>query len=133
MEKFSLRVNEKVKTLSKWINQLEKIIPNSFQKYSSDYIISAASERLAEKIIEEMIIISNIILKEKGITKREKCFEILNDLDIISKKLSEKLEKIKGMRNLMNHSYDSFDEEVFYESLNELLIDSKKFIKEIKG
>jgi uncharacterized protein YutE (UPF0331/DUF86 family) len=133
MEKFSLRVNEKVKTLSKWINQLEKIIPNSFQKYSSDYIISAASERLAEKIIEEMIIISNIILKEKGITKREKCFEILNDLDIISKKLSEKLEKIKGMRNLMIHSYDSFDEEVFYESLNELLIDSKKFIKEIKG
>jgi uncharacterized protein YutE (UPF0331/DUF86 family) len=133
MEKFSLRINEKIKTLSKWINQLEKIIPDNFQKYSSDYVISAASERLAEKIIEEMIIISNIILKEKGITKREKSFESLNDLDIISKNLSKKLEKVKGMRNLMIHSYDSFDEEVFYESLNELLIDSKKFIKEIKN
>lgn len=133
MEKFSLRINEKIKTLSKWIKQLEKIIPDNFQKYSSDYVISAASERLAEKIIEEMIIISNIILKEKGIIKREKSFESLNDLDIINKNLSERLEKMKGMRNLMIHSYDSFDEEVFYESLNELLIDSKKFIKEING
>lgn len=131
MEKYSTRVNDKIKSLKIWIDQLEKIIPSNFEKYKSDFIISSACERLSEKIIEDILKTCNIILKEKGINNREKPFEILNDLEILSSSLTKNLEQIKGMRNLMIHNYDSFDEEIFYNSLKNLIIDSKNFIKEI--
>lgn len=131
MEKYSTRVNDKIKSLKIWIDQLEKIIPSNFEKYKSDFIISSACERLSEKIIEDILKTCNIILKEKGINNREKPFEILNDLEILSLSLTKNLEQIKGMRNLMIHNYDSFDEEIFYNSLKNLIIDSKNFIKEI--
>lgn len=133
MEKLSTRTKEKIKNLKTWVKQLEKITPKTYKNYKSDFIISSACERITEKIIEEMIIISNLILKEKGITKKEKPFEILKDLDILSNKLSERLEKIKGMRNLMVHSYDSFDEEIFYLNLKNLINDSKQYIKELEN
>lgn len=131
MEKYYTRVNDKIESLKISINQLEKIIPSNFEKYKSDFIISSACERLSEKIIEDILKTCNIILKEKGINNREKPFEILNDLEILSTGLTKNLEQIKGMRNLMIHNYDSFDEEIFYNSLKNLIIDSKNFIKEI--
>ena len=132
MEKYSSRINEKIHNLKLIITQLETTLPKTIEEYETNFVILAACERFAEKTIEEIITTSNIILKEKGITQREKCFEILNDLDIIPKELAKKLEQMKGMRNLMVHSYDSFDTEVFFDSLKELIIDTKEYIKAIK-
>jgi uncharacterized protein YutE (UPF0331/DUF86 family) len=132
-EKYSLRINEKIHNLKLILNQLEKTLPKTINEYESDFVIIAACERFAEKIIEEIITTSNIILKEQGITQREKCFEILTDLQIIPLVLGKKLEQIKGMRNLMVHSYDYFDNEIFFESLKELILDTNQFIKEINN
>ena len=132
MEKYSSRINEKILNLNIIIKQLETTLPSTIKEYESNFIIMAACERFAEKAIEEIITTSNIILKDKGITQREKCFELLNDLEIIPKSLAKKLEQMKGMRNLMVHSYDSFDTEVFFESLKELITDTKEYIKAIK-
>ncbi|MCF7866503.1 DUF86 domain-containing protein [Candidatus Woesearchaeota archaeon] len=131
MEKYSMRINNKIKDLNKHIFQLEKVLPNNSDSYKSNYVVSAACERLAEIIIEEIIKISNIILKEKGILERGKSFEILKDLNILSETTYNKMQSFKGMRNLMIHQYDDFDEELFYESLKEIIIDAKKFQEEI--
>ena len=133
MVDYITRINDKLEQLNLWKNQLNSILPNSADSYKSDFVISAACERLTERIIEEMIIISNIILKEKGIIDRTKSFEKLNDLGILSESLFKKLEEIKGMRNLMIHNYDDFDQEIFYNSLFELIDDSNQYKKEIKS
>ncbi|MFP4567558.1 MAG: type VII toxin-antitoxin system HepT family RNase toxin [Candidatus Woesearchaeota archaeon] len=131
MEKYSSRIQDKIHDLKLILNQLETTLPKTIKEYESNFVIMAACERFAEKIIEDIINTSNIILKEKGITRREKCFEILTDLKIITNDLAKKLEQMKGMRNLMVRSYDSFDNEVFFESLKELILDTKQYIKQI--
>ena len=133
MAEHSSRLNEKVRHLSKWVSELEEIIPSSFNKYKTDNLVSAACERYCERIIEDLIIISNIILKEKGVVERERCFDLLHDLDVLNKDLAAKLENIKGMRNLMIHQYDTFDEELFFDSLKELIKDSKHFMESVNS
>ncbi len=127
-----MKLIEKLTQLSEWVTELKNIIPIKFAQYKKDKVIIAACERYSERIIEDMIIISNELLKEKGVVEREKCFNLLCDLGVLNEELSGKLEKIKGMRNLMIHQYDSFDEELFFESLKELIIDSKQFITAVK-
>lgn len=131
MVKSSLKLIDTITRLSRWIFDLENIIPSTFELYISNNIISAACERYFERIIEDLIMISNVILKDEGIVERSKCFELLFELGILNELLAKKLKKIKGMRNLMIHKYDSFDENLFYDNLRKLIIDSKKFISEI--
>lgn len=132
MEKYSIRVKEKIENLHIWIEQLQQILPPSLTEYSQNFVVNAACERIVEKIIEENIIMTHLILKEKGIIKREKCFDSLFDLGIIPKKLALKLENSKGMRNLMIHQYDNFDEQIFYESIYQLIKDTRNFIDQIE-
>ena len=67
------------------------------------------------------------MLKERG------CFDLLHDLGILDEDLAAKLEIIKGMRNLMIHQYDLFDEELFFDSLKELIKDSKQFMESVNS
>ncbi|MFW6014514.1 MAG: type VII toxin-antitoxin system HepT family RNase toxin [Candidatus Nanoarchaeia archaeon] len=126
-------MNDNIKRLEKWLNEFVEVIPDEFEKYQDNNIVIAACERYSERLIEEMILISNVILKQKGIVQREKCFTILSDLGVLQEKLSLKLESIKGMRNIMVHQYDNFDERVFYESLKELIKDTEKFLAQLKS
>jgi uncharacterized protein YutE (UPF0331/DUF86 family) len=60
-------------------------------------------------------------------------FEILNNEDIISEKLFNKLKNAKGMRNLIAHRYGEIDDEIIFESLTEELIpDIEEFLKRIE-
>jgi len=128
MENYYLRINDKLEELQNWIEEFEDISSKDFE----NNVILAACERYCERIIETMIKISQIILKSKGIQDREKSFQKLYELKIVSKELALNLEEIKGMRNLMIHQYEEFDQNIFQESLNELITDAKKFILEIK-
>ena len=74
MARYSSRLNKKVRNLSKCVSELEEIIPSNFNKYKTDNLVSAACERYCERIIEDLIIISNIILKEEGVVERERLF-----------------------------------------------------------
>lgn len=131
MEKYSSRIKEKITDVDKHIAQLEKIIPKTVNEYISNYVVSAACERLAEKIMEDIIKISTVILKEKGINERSDSFQKLNDLGLLTARTTNNLQNFKGLRNLMIHNYDEFDENIFYESLKEIIRDAKSFKKEI--
>lgn len=131
MVKSSTRILDKINVLDKWIDELSEIIPKDYLEYEKNNVLLAATERYIERIVEEMILISNIILKEKGIVDRKKCFSKLEEIDVISKDLSIKLEQIKGMRNIMIHRYEDFDPEIFLLSIKNILKDSKEFKKSI--
>lgn len=132
MGKLSTRVRDALIQLTNLHDELEEIIPQSFETYTNNNIISAACERYAERIIELIINTTHVILKEKGIVLKDKPFGVLSDLNIVEPELAIRLEKMKGMRNMMVHQYDAFDSEVFFESLKELLTDCKMFVDSIR-
>lgn len=66
------------------------------------------------------------------LSSRTKCFTLLSDLGIISLRLANKLENIKGMKDLMIHQYDDFDQKLFIEKIKDIIVDTKLFIKQIK-
>ncbi len=60
-------------------------------------------------------------------------FEILEQENIISKELAEKLKEAKGMRNIIAHEYGKIDDELVFEAVTEQLEkDINEFINIIK-
>ena len=130
-----MRINDKIKEIEIYLSELLEIIPNSFEEYK-EIKTKAACERYFEKIIEAVVDLAFLIIKEKRFKIPEddkQAFDILSNEKIISQELAEKLKDAKGMRNLIAHEYGDIDDELVFESITtELEKDVGEFIKMLK-
>lgn len=130
------KIKDKIKEIEKYLNELESIIPPNFEEYTQNFEKKAACERYFEKIIEAVIDLAFLIIKEKSLKIPEEdkeTFDILTEEEIISKDLATKLKDAKGMRNIISHQYGTVDDEIVFESITEeLKKDVRNFIKNIK-
>ena len=130
------RITDKIKELKDFIGEFEEIIPQSFEQYKKPKD-RAACERYVEKIVEAAVDIAFFIIKYKKIRIPEddkSAFDILFKNNIITLETSKAMKSAKGMKNIISHQYDRIDDEIVYESItNELIRDSRKFIREIEG
>ena len=130
------RLKDKIKEIEEYLQELSEIIPSSLEQYISEFKTKAACERYSEKIIEAIIDLSFLIIKKYSfkIPEEDKqSFDILKEENIISNELCEKLKDAKGMRNIISHEYGKIDDEIVFDSIkDELTIDTKEFIKQIK-
>ena len=128
------RILDKIKELKDFINEFEEIIPPSFEDYKKPKD-KAACERYVEKIVEAAVDTAFFIIKYKKIELPEddkSAFDILFKNGIITLEVSKAMKSAKGMKNIISHQYDRVDDKVVYESItNELIRDSKKFVREI--
>jgi len=129
------RINDKTKEIEKYLEEFYNIIPGTFEEYKKDFKTKAACERYFEKIIEAVIDLSFLIIKQNSLKIPEEdkqAFDILEEKKIISKELAEKLKDAKGMRNILAHEYGSIDDEIVYNSIKEdLEKDIKLFLKNV--
>jgi len=130
------RVKDKINEIEKFLGELESFLPASFEEYKNDYRIRAVCERYFEKIIKAIIDLAFIIVKEKNFKQPEyekQVFDILVESNIISQKLSRKLQDAKGMRNIIAHEYGKIDDDLVFESITkEIIRDANEFIRLIK-
>ena len=130
------RINDKIIEIQKFLEELESILPNSLDEYLTDFKIKAVCERYFEKIIEAVIDLGFLIIKENGFKTPEddkNVFDILRDEKIISEVLAEKLKDAKGMRNIIAHEYGKINDELIFEAVTEQLLgDVNNFLKELK-
>ena len=130
------RVKDKIKEIEIYLQELSEIIPSSFEQYKSELKTRAACERYFEKIIEGILDLSFLFIKEykfKTPEEDKQSFDILKEENIISKELCEKLKDAKGMRNIISHEYGKIDDEIVFDSIkDELILDAEEFIKQIK-
>lgn len=130
------RKEDKIDEIEKYLGELESILPSSFEEYKNDFKIKAACERYFEEIVEAVIDLAFLIIKEKSfkIPEEDKqAFDILTQEGIISKKLATKLKDVKGMRNIIAHEYGKLDDELIFESITEeLKKDINRFIEDIR-
>jgi len=131
-----MRIKDKIREIEDYLSELEEIMPKSFHDYKTDLKTKAACERYFEKIIEAVIDLAFLIIKDKGykIPEEDKeAFDILANEKIIPQELSIRLKEAKGMRNIIAHEYGKIDDELIFHSITEeIQSDANKLIKFLK-
>ena len=131
-----MRINEKIGEIEKYLEELESIISKNFQEYKTNIQLKAAYERYFEKIIEAVVDLCFLIVKEKSLERPEDdkdVFNVLFNHKIISEETCEKLKDAKGMKNIISHQYGYLDDEIVFNSITEELSDDiNRFLNEIR-
>lgn len=134
--KMNERVNDKIIEIEKFLEELETTFPLDFETYKRNWKIKDIFERHFEKIIEAVVDIAFLIIKQKnlGLPKDDQSsFDILSNHNIISKELSENLKDAKGMRNIIIHEYGKVDDKLVFGAVTEQLEkDVREFIQKIE-
>ncbi len=127
---------DKIDEIIGFLQELGAILPSVFEDYMENFEKRAACERYFEKIIEAVVDLAFIILKEKKMKvpeNEESSFTILSNAKIISSELAQKLKDAKGMRNIIAHEYGKIDDRLVYEVVTgQLEKDTREFIRSVK-
>ena len=130
------RVDEKIKEISNWMEELGEIAPSNFEEYGSNKEKKAACERYVEKIIEAVTDVAFLVIKERRWrmpNDDNDAFIVLKENKLISEDLANKLKGAKGMRNILAHQYGEVNDQIVFEAITENLEDDvNDFIKSIK-
>jgi len=130
------RIKDKIREIESYLEELENFLPSRFEDYKEDHKLKAACERYFEKIVEAVVDLAFLLIKDMNFETPESdksSFDILFKNTIISKEICEKLKDAKGMRNIIAHEYGTIDDEtVFHVVSEELGKDVRKFIGDIK-
>lgn len=130
------RVDDKIKEVEEYLDELELIIPDNLDEYLDNLEKRLACERAFEKIIEAVNDLAILFLKQERFelpTEDIKAFEIIASKRMISSSLALDLKQAKGMRNFLAHQYDEIDDEKVFNALNNKISnDINEFIEGIK-
>jgi len=132
----SERINDKIIEIEKYLGELSEIVPNNLDEYLNNLEKRLACEREFQKIIESVIDLCFIFIKEKDF-KMPECdediFNILFQKEIISERLLKKLQEAKGMRNFIIHQYSKINDELVFQAIqNEIFEDVNEFLNQIE-
>lgn len=134
---YQAKIKDKIGEVEKYLGELGSIVPSNFKEYKQSFEKKAACERYFEKIIEAVVDLAFLIIKDKGLKIPEEdreTFDILAEEEIISGKLAAKLKDAKGMRNILSHQYGQVDDEIVFEAITEELDkDVIEFIEHIQS
>ncbi|MEK6825482.1 MAG: DUF86 domain-containing protein [Nanoarchaeota archaeon] len=130
------RIEDKMKEIEKYVEELSQIKPHSLDEYRENFEKKAACERYAEKIPEALTDLAFLAIKYSAYSqpKNDKeSFEILSLNKVITPKLAERLQDAKGMRNIIAHEYGKVSDEIVFEAISsELEADASQFLKAIQ-
>ena len=131
------RRGDKIVEIEKFLEELESALPKNLDDYLSDFKIKVICERYFEKIVEAIVDLGFLIIKDNKFKipeDDESSFEILKKEGVVSEEICEKMRKAKGMRNIIAHEYGKIDDErVFRAVTEELIEDVRNFLKEIEN
>lgn len=132
-----MRIKDKIDEIENYLAELEDILPANFEEYKNNFEKKAACERYFEKIVESIVDVSFLIIKEKRLKTPEEdkeAFDILSEEEIINGELAKKLKDAKGMRNILAHEYGKIDDEIVFCSITEEIIkDAEEFVNLISN
>jgi len=132
----SARIQDKVSEIENYLEELSEILPVAFREYSFDLKTRAACERYFEKIVEAIVDLAFLAIREKGLRTPEEdkeAFDILCNAKIIDSSLAVRLKEAKGMRNFLAHQYGAIDNALVFMALkHELQKDARRFLEAIE-
>ena len=129
------RINDKINEIEKYLEELERDMPENLEEYLADSRRKAACERHAERIIESIVDLAFLFAKHKKFDaprEEEGIFLVLASKEIISDELAKNLKEAKGMRNILAHKYGEVNDAIVFHAVSEeLRRDAEEFIEKI--
>jgi len=132
----SKRIKEKIAEIEQFLEELSTFIPEDISSYRKNVEKKAACERYFEKIVEGLVDLSILLIKEKSWRvpdEETRAFDLLSKEKIISEALATRLKEAKGMRNILAHEYGIVNDTIVFEAITfELERDARNFLQAIK-
>ncbi len=130
------RRGDKIVEIEGYVSNLRDFLPSDFDGYIGDALSKAACERCFEKVVEAVVDLAFLVIKERGFKNPDytrEAFEILAENGLISSELSLNLGKAKSMRNWLVHRYGKIDDKkVFYAIKNKLFSYIEEFLEAVR-
>lgn len=129
------RIDDKVLELKGYLEEFSSIEIPEFEEYKKNFAIKATGERYFEKIIEAIISITTLIIQDFHLTSpetEEHALLILAKGNFITTELASKLMEAKDMRNIIVHNYKIVEDEIVFNSIEEIVSDANEFIAQIE-
>ena len=126
-------INKLIK-MEKYISELEKFKPETFNEYKKDQLKRYAIERLIQLIIDLALDVNNILIKKSDRYPAQdyySSFLELIDLEILSEEFAKDIAPSTGIRNRLVHEYEEVDNKVVYQNLDKLIKYYLSYIKYI--
>ena len=116
-------VNKLIK-MEKYINELEKYKPQTYNKYKNKQLKRYAVERLIQLIIDLALDINNILIKKADKYPAQDyypSFLELIDLEILPEEFAKDIAPSTGIRNRLVHEYEKIDDRIVFQNLDKLI------------
>ena len=126
-------INKLIK-MEKYISELEKFKPDTFNEYKNNQIKRYAIERLIQLIIDLALDVNNILIKKSDRYPAQdyySSFLELIDLEILSEEFAKDIAPSTGIRNRLVLEYEEVDNKVVYQNLDKLIKYYLSYIKYI--
>ena len=126
-------INKLIK-MEKYISELEKFKPETFNEYKKDQLKRYAIERLIQLIIDLALDVNNILINKSDRYPAQdyySSFLELIDLEILSEEFAKDIAPSTGIRNRLVHEYEEVDDKVVYQNLDKLIKYYLSYIKYI--
>lgn len=119
-------VERKIRLIHDDLTKLGEFRDASFDDIAKDYWKHKAVERVIEVIVGEAIDINQHLIVKSGKGELpfdfKESFLLLADLGVYPKDFAEAIAKSVGLRNILVHQYRKLDEQMFYASIRDCLV-----------
>jgi uncharacterized protein YutE (UPF0331/DUF86 family) len=127
-------IENKKSSIIKYLNILKRYKRYGKEDIEGDLDIKGALERYLYLVIQSTIDLAEAFIAYKGFRKPStmtEVFHILNEEDILPRRLTNELVKMVGLRNIIAHDYERLDYDIVLDVLHNRLKDIESFIKAI--
>ncbi|MEK6577509.1 MAG: DUF86 domain-containing protein [Nitrospirota bacterium] len=129
-------IENKISAIKKYLKILERYKKYSRKNIEEDIDIRGAVERYLYLAVQAVIDLAEAVIAYKNLRKpttMSEAFYILNEEDVISAQLTEKMAKMVGFRNVMAHDYENINYDIVYEVLQNRIKEIEEFIKKMEA
>ncbi|MBI3583321.1 MAG: DUF86 domain-containing protein [Nitrospinae bacterium] len=128
-------IENKVSAVKRYLKILRRYKKYSREDIEGNIDTRGAVERYLYLVSQASIDLAEAVIAYKDFRKpatMSESFYILNEEDIISDRITEKMVRMVGFRNIMAHDYEKVNYDIVYEVLQKRLKDIEEFIKKVE-
>ncbi|MFA6808488.1 MAG: DUF86 domain-containing protein [Eubacteriales bacterium] len=125
---------DKLLKMEQYVNQLDSIKPASMDEYKKDLKTKYAVERIIQMIVDLAVDVNNVLLsycKKPPAADYFNSFIELSESGVLEKTFALKIAPSTGLRNRLVHEYEKINDEIVYNSFQEVIVMYNQYIKEI--
>lgn len=129
-------IENKISSAKKYLRILQRYKGYNKEEIENNIDIKGAVERYLYLAVQATIDLAEAVISYKGFRKpttMSESFDILNEERIIPVKLTDKLVRMVGFRNILTHDYEKIDYEIVYDVLQKGIKDIESFLKKVEA